>query len=484
MNNLKHTGVRISEYPTAPVNSSTHKYRIELDHSFISWAPAYFGTSTINKNFQIPIGVLRADILGVIGVQNMKPKYRDYIKLWHGDWNNQSDRVKSYIYTWNKSDQFHDDYIPNKHGLDTSYDSTNRLDRIFILNDAPIPLQATYTPVNPAGSINWGNDPNVSTVKVVTKKYIDDRHNGFRKIEKAPIQYVNAIKNGSELKIRPYTCFYQYQNLPAKDTDGIHTINICDTQVLQDGRSIIDVLRHNRLRFYIRLTNKDEFYYRLTEDGTKEHFNNLKFLVNGENEVIWSYDDELNQILRENRPREGQNGDKRIFKTHIFIRCEAQYVNGKFTVTCSNFFGRGKSTKRIVETFFDKDAGLNEINLKLSLHENESFITQIPQQDTKIITPYYIKLDASDLDDFHEYTWNYYVLTPDKKSGIHDKDYYGYDDVIFQGGSTPILWAMSDGYNLAPTLEPSKLYCFQFVKVFDNLLIGRIKYFVNMVKKS
>jgi hypothetical protein len=89
-------------------------------------------------------------------------------------------------------------------------------------------------------------------------------------------------------------------------------------------------------------------------------------------------------------------------------------------VTCSNFFGRGKSTKRIVETFFDKDAGINEINLKLSLHENESFITQIPQQDTKIITPYYIRLDASDLDDFHEYTWNYYVLTPDKKSGVHD----------------------------------------------------------------
>jgi hypothetical protein len=46
------------------------------------------------------------------------------------------------------------------------------------------------------------------------------------------------------------------------------------------------------------------------------------------------------------------------------------------------------------------------------------------------------------------------------------------------------MWAMEDGYNLAPKLEPNKIYCFEFIKVFDNLLIGRIKYFVNLVKKN
>jgi hypothetical protein len=45
-------------------------------------------------------------------------------------------------------------------------------------------LESTYTPVNPIDSANYGIDPNVKTAKIVTKKYIDDRHNGVRKIEK------------------------------------------------------------------------------------------------------------------------------------------------------------------------------------------------------------------------------------------------------------------------------------------------------------
>lgn len=59
MNKLKQTGVRISQYPLGPVNNSTHVKRLELAHSFITYAPAYFGTSTINKNFQIPLQTLR-----------------------------------------------------------------------------------------------------------------------------------------------------------------------------------------------------------------------------------------------------------------------------------------------------------------------------------------------------------------------------------------------------------------------------------------
>lgn len=485
MNNLKQTGVRISQYPQGPINTTSFVNRLELNHSFITWAPAYFGMSTINKNFQISIDALRKDFIGQIGLQNSKPSYRNYVKIWYGDWYNP-DRVKSYIYQWEDKWQNHEDYIYNKHGKIEQYDVKNKIDRIFILNDAPIPLESTYTPVNPIDTTNYGIDPNVKTAKIVTKKYIDDRHNGIRKIEKGQVQYTNSVPNGSELKIRPYTCFYQYDNLPIKDTDGTFTINICDTQVLQDNRKIVDVLKHNRLRFYIRLKNRPQYYYKI-ENDVKKHCTNFKILVNGEDTAKWSYENELTEIFRENRIKTNSSGVQlNTSKSHIFIRCEAEYIDGKFTVTCSNFFGRGKNSKRIVETYFENN-GVKEINLKLSLHENESFLTQIPQQNiqTDKLVQYYIKLDASDLDDFHEYTWNYYVITPSKRSvNQEDESLYNYDDIIFESGDTPIMWAMEDGYNLAPKLQPNKIYCFEFVKVFDDLIIGRIKYFVNLIKKG
>lgn len=94
--------------------------------------------------------------------------------------------------------------------------------------------------------------------------------------------------------------------------------------------------------------------------------------------------------------------------------------NYEFKVTCSNFFGRGKNSKRVVETYFDKSNGLNEINIQLALHENESFLTQIPQEEVNVnnIGQYYINLDASGLDDYHEYTWQYYVITPAYKDKV------------------------------------------------------------------
>ena len=299
-----------------------------------------------------------------------------------------------------------------------------RTNRVFLLTDAPLPLESNFDPVNPVDSPNQGTDPNPHTFKIVSKKYVDDRHNGVRRIEKGGNILVNSNPNGSELKIRPYTCFYEYSNHPAKDSDGIYTINITSDEVLEDGRTLKDVLRHNRLRFYIRLKNQPEFYYK-EENGKKIHFNNLKLLVNGsQTNLNWSYENEFTEILREFRIKTDSKGvQQNTQKSHIFIRCEAEYELNKnneyeFKVTCSNFFGRGKNSKRIVETLFDTSKGLNEINLKLALHENESFLTQIPQQNVSEVnlTQHYIKLDASGLDDNHEYTWHYYVITPSKRS--------------------------------------------------------------------
>lgn len=492
MNKLKQTGVRISQYPQGPINNSTHRKRLQLAHSFISWAPAYFGISTINKNYQVPLRAIRDDIKGFIGIDNTKAGYRDYLSFWHGDWFNL-DKTKSYIYQWKQEEQAHDDYVYNKHGIDTQYDAEHDIDRIFFLNDAPWPCEATFSPVNIKGSSNYGIDPNYKTAKFVTKKYIDDRHAGVRQIQKAATTELIDKTFGSELQIRPYTCFYQYTNLPAKDTnDGIYTINITDTidMSLEDNRSLKDIIKHNRLTFYIRLKNRPQYYYVLDQNKNKIHTHNLKLLANGK-EVLWSYEDEFIEILRQARPKMDNGAvptQQNAFKTHIFIKCEAEYVKNEsgedvFTVTCSSFFGRGKNSKRIVQTHFDTAQGIHEINLKLALHENESFLTSIPQQQGSEPEQYYIKLDATGLDDFHEYSWNYYVITPDMSGSLETSNNI-YDEVIFESGATPIMWAMEDGYNLAPKLEPNKLYCLQFVKVFDGIIIGRIKYFVNLIKKS
>ena len=70
----------------------------------------------------------------------------------------------------------------NKDGLEVSYDEVNNINRVFLLTDAPIPFEAEYTTVNGINSANYGKDPNPHNFKIVSKKYIDDRHNGIRKV--------------------------------------------------------------------------------------------------------------------------------------------------------------------------------------------------------------------------------------------------------------------------------------------------------------
>lgn len=219
------------------------------------------------------------------------------------------------------------------------------------------------------------------------KNYVDDRHNGFRKVEKTKDPVSESAVGGSVLEIRPYTCFYQYSNPPAKNSanDNVPTINICDTQVMEDGRTMEELLRHNRLVFYLRLTNNDIFHER-----NGNHKCNLDILVNGSSDnVKWSYEDELVEIVRENRKIKKQDGDViEVATGYIFIRCEAEYIYNSdtnqydFTVTCSNFFGRGRSSKKITRVEFptnvtaeitdEKGCQITDktILLDLSLHEN------------------------------------------------------------------------------------------------------------------
>lgn len=449
---MLNTGIKISQYPDGPVDDLMYKNKLTLNHHFITYAPSHYGAKFINKNYKVSLDSLQKDMVGYIGVRNAKPSYLNYIDFWSGYWFDKDDRTNSYAYVWENEHRYNDDYVPDKFGK--AQDKS--IDKIFILKSAPLPLEAEDSRFSSHEDKNLQKDPAENTTKIVDKNYVDDRHNGFRKV---PI-------TETKLSIRPYTCYYQYSNLIPEDESGIRTINICDDVKLENGKKLSQKLKNNRLMFYVRITNNEAYYIK---DGS--HFNNLRFLVNGKDEVKWSYEGELAEILRESRIQ----GDSTDNKDFIFIRFEAEYENEKFVISGTNFFGRGKHAKRMVEMQPDSTTGLVK-EIYLSLHENESFITQIPQKDIQVG----ITFNTEGLNDYHEYSWDYFVITPDMNSETGRT----YDNVIFENTGTDIMWAMSDNFNEAPTLEPNRLYCFEFIKAFDSVLIGRIKYYVNLVKKN
>ena len=208
--NYKTTGVKISQYPLAEINTTNYPNRLQHTHYFMSYAATNLGLSNVNKNFQVPIEALRNDMLGYMGVNNAKTEWKDYITFWEGDWYN-IDKRRSYVYEWDARTDTHDvNYITNKHGLDTEYDKKRNINRVFLLNTAPWPLDATDERFSSAEEKNYGYDPNPHSVKFVSKQYIDDRHSGFRKVEVPTEGEVHS----SHLTIRPYTCFYQYNKPP------------------------------------------------------------------------------------------------------------------------------------------------------------------------------------------------------------------------------------------------------------------------------
>lgn len=419
-------------------------------------------------------------MIGYIGVTNSKGVWRDYLTIWEGDWYN-SDRTRSYVKPWQDTEFGHADYITNKYGLDEQYDKDNDIHRIFMFKTAPWPLEATDKNVNQKDTINYGTDPNPKNVKFVSKEYVDDRHSGFRNVV---VENYKSSDSGcpykekvSHLSIRPYTCFYQYTNKPNTDANGCYYIDIYDDCVLEDGSTFTDKVKFNRLTFYLRIKNQTEFY-----QNNGVHCNNLKLLVKGKDNVVkWSYEDEWTEILREHRLKIVDGVTKNNEKEYIFLKCEAEYINGVFTVTCSSFFGRKKAIKRMVEITIPENGFTN---IDLSLHENECFVSQIPldnianDENPIVRDQTVINFDVSKLDDYHMYSWDYFIITPDDDG----KNQWDYSKLVFAG--TPILWANSETFNIEPEFQPNKMYCLEFVKAFDGVLIGRIKYYVSLIKKS
>lgn len=286
---MLNTGIKISQYPDAPVDDFNKKNRLLLNHHFITYAPSHYGIKYINKNYKVSLDTLQKDIMGQIGLNNVKGKYLNYIDFWSGYWSNE-DKVESYVYEWPKNLQYNDNYIPDKFG----YSEDKSRDKIFLLKSAPLPLEEIDEKINPKNGKSYGSDPNPETNKFVNKKYIDDRFNGIRKV----------TSSGTSLEIRPYTCLYDFSTMP-------QSIDIVDTIYLEDGRGLKDCIENNCLIFYIKLPTPFSTSLSITHNGLP---------------VKWSFDEELNEILS-NCKEVGVN---------IYIKCYAEYVNNVFTVHCTN----------------------------------------------------------------------------------------------------------------------------------------------------
>lgn len=278
MNKLKHTGIKISDYPSSVVNNNEYPHKLQYDHYFITYAATYFGASTINKNYKIPLNMLREDQKFYVGLENAKGNWQNLLSIWSGEWYS-SDKTESYVSEWDEQERGNLDYISNKYGKKTDND---KIDRIFFIKNAPIPLEAEQA------------DPAPESNKFVNKKYIDDRFNGIRKVK----------TSSATLQIRPYPCVYEYSTMPS-------SINIVDTLTLEDGRKIKDCIEKNCLIFYIKLPTP-------TSTTLSVKANNV--------DTKWGFSGELTQLLSTAK----NNADNGL------IKCYAEYINGTFTVHCTN----------------------------------------------------------------------------------------------------------------------------------------------------
>lgn len=278
MANLKQTGVRISQYQVAQINDNDKKNKLLLNHNFITYAPSYFGTSTMNKNYQIPVQTLRDDFKGYLGVENAKGTWQNTIRIWSGNWIDTENRENSYVYQWNYDERGNLDYIADKWGDEED------VDKIFLLRNAPIPFEEPQ------------QDPNPKSNKFVDKKYIDDRFNGIRKIS----------VTGETLAIRPYSCVYEFDSTPT-------VINIVDTETLQDGRTVAECIDGNILTFIIKFNVGDSDI--------------LAIKANGEHNIKWSYPTEFQDIVK--AAKENNNSD-------VWLQCYVGYTEDGLSIRCSS----------------------------------------------------------------------------------------------------------------------------------------------------
>ena len=400
----------------------------------MSYGSVNYGFSTVNKNYKVPVSALREDFKGYIGFENAKGGWRQLTRLWYGEWYRTKetfvkngddmekitvgDKVNSYLYKWSDSEIGQDDYICNKFGdeLDDNGKNYDKVptDRIFIIKNAPIPCEYNFATSfvkrdeegNPIqdkdGNYEYETydcDPYPQFAKIVDKEYIDNRFNGIRVIdvsdtveeiiEEAVIQpytedgeidtstrdFLIKPEWKSILKIRPYTCIYDYTNFKTDyGKNPIPLIDIWDN--LDDGtgkttKELLNEQKEKSLIFYIKLSkpvfkdgerhkgiliaansNFASRYFNYNEkdaDGNdlKDESGNIIVTKGYENYyspyTVWAFPGERHEIF--NNAREAQRD--------VLIKVQCSYdADGNLNLVCTNAFNYEPGTSNM--TVFDR----------------------------------------------------------------------------------------------------------------------------------
>lgn len=461
--------VKISDYPFIPVNGELFKNRIENDAFLLGYALDNYGAKYIRTNYQISLNSIRRDIAGIQGVENVKPDYRHKIRLWSGDWHS-SDKSLSYVYEWQSTDNANPDYVYNKFGERVA-DNPKESDRFFILKSAPLPMEQLTSRFG--DNLN-ASDPYPNSNKIVTKEYVDARHDGIR-IVNNDTDDTGTFEDGT-LHIRPYACFYHVDKLlPYDDASDSYYLNFDDNDIDQRGNLQKTLKEAERsVTFFLKLKLFSQYWQpSQSYDGHAKH---IEFRVQNR-PVTWTYENELEEILRQEAK-----------SSAIYLRFTAEYVDNELVVRAGAMFGRGRSSKLLKELRFEDSTTRN---ISLADYKGYSFISQyydwdeVQQMESSQGAMQTIDFDRHSLENDVEYTWNYYLLTPDW-SGVDENGYstWNYYRDLYHQFDSNIMWA-SESYNDSPPkLEANRFYCLEFTQLMDGLLFGRIKWSVSLVKKN
>lgn len=217
------------------------------------------------------------------------------------------------------------------------------------------------------------------------------------------------------------------------------------------------------------------------DDSHKEidpgHNLRLQFLID-DKPVEWTYKDELNEIFRQETQSE-----------YAYLKFHLYYTDDVLHIVGGAMFNRGQAYPRLRERRFDDNSTRN---IKLIDFRGDSFISEYYDYDelmSKIESGgdspmQTISFDDSGMECEAEYTWNYYLVTP-YWTGIDENGYSNwryFRDLYIQFEN--VEWTEQDYMHMGPNLEPNRLYCLEFTRVLNGLLIGRIKWFVSLVKKK
>lgn len=244
------SGFKISDLQNIPVHKEDCQFqnKIILDNTFIlGYSHTIYGINYNKQNYKIPLNSLRNDIKGYIGVESLVAPWTNQLKLWHGLWNHEGDKNKSYTHIWDKGENAdvysnHDKFSD----LENSY---------YIISDTPFPFETEdlnnrENGEKPSSELNQGlgysnnsintpikkADPHPDSNKIVTKSYIDERLAGKRLIEVE-----------TDFRVRDYDCVYVIRADELQKAGFNHIISI-HLPESYNARSL-----HNRLEFSILL---------------------------------------------------------------------------------------------------------------------------------------------------------------------------------------------------------------------------------------